>query len=58
MAKWIERLENGEPQFEEAWGIVYNCSNCYGSVIGNEYNYCPWCGKKIDWKAIKGGANG
>lgn len=22
------------------------------------FNYCPHCGKKIDWKAIKGGANG
>ena len=22
------------------------------------FNYCPLCGKKIDWKAIKGGANG
>ena len=22
------------------------------------FNYCPICGKKIDWKAIKGGANG
>lgn len=22
------------------------------------FNYCPFCGKKIDWKAIKGGANG
>ena len=23
-----------------------------------QFNYCPMCGKKIDWKAIKGGANG
>ena len=23
-----------------------------------QFNYCPLCGKKIDWKAIKGGANG
>ena len=22
------------------------------------FNYCPLCGKEIDWKAIKGGANG
>ena len=22
------------------------------------FNYCPLCGKKIDWKAIRGGANG
>ena len=22
------------------------------------FNYCPLCGKKIDWKVIKGGANG
>ena len=22
------------------------------------FNYCPLCGKKINWKAIKGGANG
>ena len=22
------------------------------------FNYCPLCGKKIDWKALKGGANG
>ena len=23
-----------------------------------QFNYCPICGKKIDWNAIKGGANG
>ena len=23
-----------------------------------QFDYCPLCGKKIDWKAIKGGANG
>lgn len=23
-----------------------------------QFNYCPFCGKKIDWKAIKDGANG
>lgn len=22
------------------------------------FNYCPLCGKKIDWKEIKDGANG
>lgn len=22
------------------------------------FNYCPLCGKKIDWKAIKDGTNG
>ena len=22
------------------------------------FNYCPLCGKKIDWKSIKGGSNG
>lgn len=22
------------------------------------FRHCPECGKKIDWKAIKGGANG
>lgn len=21
------------------------------------FNYCPLCGKKIDWKALKGGAS-
>lgn len=24
----------------------------------HRFEYCPHCGKKIDWKAIKGGANG
>ena len=47
MAEWLEDLQNGEPQFEEEWDIVYSCSNCCGSVIGNYYNYCPWCGEKI-----------
>ena len=24
----------------------------------HRFEYCPHCGKKIDWEAIKGGANG
>ena len=23
-----------------------------------QFDYCPFCGKKINWKAIKDGANG
>lgn len=47
MAEWIEALENGEPYEEEDWDYVYLCTFCQGAVIGNEYNYCPWCGDKI-----------
>ncbi len=28
------------------------------SVNLARFKHCPECGKKIDWKAIKGGANG
>lgn len=28
----------------------YDCPKCGGKVIGNYYNYCPYCGQKLDWK--------
>lgn len=47
MARWIEHLVNGEPHYEEDWDIVFQCDSCGGQVLGNEYKFCPWCGKKI-----------
>lgn len=28
---------------------VYTCENCANEIINPHYNYCPYCGKEIDW---------
>lgn len=33
-------------------GDEWKCSNCgYRETIFSHFDYCPHCGKKIDWKA-------
>ena len=27
----------------------YQCGNCGSSEIFKEWEYCPWCGKKVKW---------
>ena len=59
---------NDTNYFAELWNKVhkekrktYSLSdycNKRKSTDLTRFNYCPLCGKKIDWKAIKGGANG
>ena len=29
-------------------GTYYDCPKC-DKVIGKHYNYCPYCGQKLDW---------
>ena len=30
--------------------VEYECGNCGESEFINElFNYCPWCGQKLDW---------
>lgn len=59
----IEWLQGRKESFAE-YGIkdkIYSLSDYCDkrkSTDLTQFNYCPLCGKKIDWKAIKGGANG
>lgn len=39
---------------DEWWGFVYRCNSCNQKVIWNNFNYCPNCGKEIDWCDIYG----
>ena len=39
------------------WYLHEYCDKRHSTDL-TRFNYCPLCGKKIDWKAIKGGANG
>ena len=59
----IEWLQARKESFEE-YGIKYKiyslsdyCDKRKSTDL-TQFNYCPLCGKKIDWKAIKDGANG
>ena len=39
------------------WDLKEYCDKRKSTDL-TRFNHCPFCGKKIDWKAIKGGANG
>ena len=41
----------------KGWTLADYCDKRKSTDL-TRFNYCPLCGKKIDWKAIKGGANG
>ena len=41
----------------KCWTLADYCDKRKSTNL-TRFNYCPLCGKKIDWKAIKGGANG
>ena len=41
----------------KGWDLADYCDKRKSTNL-TRFNYCPLCGKKIDWKAIKGGANG
>lgn len=41
----------------KGWSLADYCDNRKSTDL-TRFNYCPLCGEKIDWKAIKGGANG
>ncbi len=34
-------------------GDYYDCPKCGDKVIGKYYNYCPYCGQKLDWSEIR-----
>ena len=57
----IEWLQGRKESFAE-YGIkdkTYSLSDYCDkrkSTDLTQFNYCPLCGKKIDWKSIKGGA--
>ena len=35
---------------DEWWCNWYKCPNCEDSCIANHYNFCPICGKRIEWQ--------
>jgi len=34
---------------KEDWGYEYWCPECE-SPIDTEWNYCPFCGKSLEWE--------
>jgi endogenous inhibitor of DNA gyrase (YacG/DUF329 family) len=35
---------------DEWYGEIYKCPHCEHSEIWSNFNYCPNCGYKIEWK--------
>ena len=31
-------------------GAKYICGKCGGSFFRQKVNYCPWCGKEVEWE--------
>ena len=38
-------------EMDELYGLYFDCPNpeCDCSEIGDNFNYCPMCGKQIMW---------
>lgn len=54
----LERDYNSEYNYRsELWLLSKYCDKRYSTDL-TRFKFCPLCGKKIDWKAIKGGADG
>lgn len=60
LAELKEHIEshNGMVKFWQTHGFPATKEKKLADYCDTRFNYCPLCGKKIDWKAIKGGANG
>lgn len=43
-----EPLKPMQPELEYDGSVVTPCGYC-GGELRAMYNYCPWCGQKIDW---------
>lgn len=41
----------------KGWSLADYCNKRKSTDL-TQFNHCPLCGEKIDWKAINGGANG
>lgn len=58
-AKALKTFEIGAPpkvlqQFTRSSPNIYACDNCGRDIpYKHAYNFCPLCGKKIDWSRDK-----
>ena len=52
-----DEMRKGYNHGIKGWELADYCDRRRSTDL-IRFNYCPLCGKKIDWKAIKGGANG
>ena len=48
---------NGYTYGIKGWNLSDYCDKRKSTDL-TRFNFCPLCGKKIDWKEIKGGSNG
>ena len=39
-----------EQGWNELYAMWFECLNCGSIDIADGYNYCPNCGKEIDWE--------
>lgn len=47
--KWTLFLDSyGYTQTEEDYDDLYECSVCKNTVLGAVFNFCPWCGTKME----------
>lgn len=43
-----EPLKPMQPELDMDGSVSIPCGNC-GGELKKMYDYCPWCGQKIDW---------
>lgn len=52
----LEELKKHVQWQKKLWSSAYDLSDYFNGVVGyafEQFKFCPLCGKKIDWKAIK-----
>ena len=55
--EYVEYCKNKYGEDKKFYSLADYCDKRKSTNL-TRFNYCPLCSKKIDWKAIKGGANG
>ena len=50
MAKKVKIGKKDEDGMDSWWCMFYKCPACGKNNVAYSFNYCPDCGRKLDWK--------
>lgn len=45
-----KQIPNSKANIYDDQGIT--CGNCDSDIDEEDYNYCPYCGQRLDWSCI------